>query len=197
MMMMSETNTTTTTINKGTGAGGANTNKNGLSYEELTNLSTNYLEVGIVNNGKNKYKSIKFESSVNEYISVNKSKLHSYMDFINEKNTKIISASGCKEPDEAYVDNITKNLFIIEKKFQQGPGSVDEKIQTCVFKKFHYSKIFPNYNIHYIYCLSDWFKKDEYISVIEYMTQNNIPIFWGNDEHYKTEIIEYIISNSL
>ena len=66
---MSETNATeenkqSIIINKGTGAGGANTNKNGLSYEELTDLSTNYVEVGIVNNGKNKYKSIKF---INEF----------------------------------------------------------------------------------------------------------------------------------
>ena len=141
---MSETNATkenthTIIINKGTGAGGANTNKNGLSYEELTDLSTNYVEVGIVNNGKNKYKSIKFESSVNEYISVNKSKFHSYMDFIHEKNTTIKLAGGCKAPDEAYVDIIRKNLFIIEKKFQQGPGSVDEKIQSGGFTPFYIS----------------------------------------------------------
>jgi hypothetical protein len=193
-----ETTTTTThTINRGAGAGGANTNKNGLSYEDLTDLSSNYMEIGTINSGKHKYKSVRFEPCEHIYINVNKSKLHSYMDFIQEKDKTIIPAAGCKEPDEAYVENNTKNIFIIEKKFQQGPGSVDEKIQTCLFKKIHYSKLFPNYKIHYIYCLSEWFKKDEYISVIEYMKENGIPIFWGNDEHYKKNIIEYMISNSV
>jgi hypothetical protein len=194
---MSELNATTenappTIINKGTGAGGANTNKNGLSYEEITNLSTNYVEVGIVNNGKTKCKSIKFDSYDNVYISGNKSQLHSYMNFINEKNNTIIPAAGCKEPDEYYIDNNTKQLFIIEKKNQNGNGSVDEKLQTCVFKKLHYSKLFPNYKIHYIYCLAEWFNRDEYKSVRDYINDNEIPLFWGSDVDYKTKIIKYI-----
>jgi hypothetical protein len=89
-----------------------------------------------------------------------------------------------------------KNIFIIEKKFQQTPGSVDEKIQTAAFKKYHYSNLFPNFKIHYIYCLSDWFKRDEYKSVLKYLSDINIPIFWGNDEEYKKNIINFMCSEN-
>jgi hypothetical protein len=115
---------------------------------------------------------------------------------INEKNILIEPSAGCKQPDEVYIDSNTKTIFIIEKKFQQTNGSVDEKIQTGVFKKFHFSQLFPNYEIHYIYCLSDWFKQNDYTSILNYLMKNNIPIFWGNDINYKSSIIQYIISNS-
>lgn len=179
-------------INKGTGAGGANTNKNGLSYEEKTNLETLYSEC--VENKKNKSKIIKFIGYENELINANKSMLHKYMENLGEKNTTLQSAAGCKEPDEAYIDLAKKYVFIIEKKFQQTPGSVDEKIQTAAFKKYHYSNLFPNFKIHYIYCLSDWFKRDEYKSVLEYLSNINIPVFWGNDEEYKKNIINFMCS---
>ena len=179
-------------INKGTGAGGANTNKNGLSYEEKTNLETLYSEC--TENKKNKSKIIKFIGYENELINANKSMLHKYMENLGEKDTSLQSAAGCKEPDEAYIDLARKYIFIIEKKFQQTPGSVDEKIQTAAFKKYHYSNLFPNFKIHYIYCLSDWFKRDEYKSVLEYLSNINIPIFWGNDEEYKKNIINFMCS---
>lgn len=177
-------------INKGTGAGGANTNKNGLSYEEKTNLETLYSEC--TENKKNKSKIIKFIGYENELINANKSMLHKYMENLGEKDTSLQSAAGCKEPDEAYIDLARKYIFVIEKKFQQTPGSVDEKIQTAAFKKYHYSNLFPNFKIHYIYCLSDWFKRDEYKSVLEYLSNINIPIFWGNDEEYKKNIINFM-----
>jgi hypothetical protein len=179
-------------INKGTGAGGANTNKNGLSYEEKTNLEPLYSEC--IENKKNKSKIIKFIGYENELINANKSMLHKYMENIGEKETSLQSAAGCKEPDEAYIDLAKKYIFIIEKKFQQTPGSVDEKIQTAAFKKYHYSNLFPNFKIYYIYCLSDWFKRDEYKSVLEYLSNINIPVFWGNDEEYKKNIINFMCS---
>ena len=39
----------------------------------------------------------------------------------------ILKKLGCKEPDECYIDNANKTMFIIEKKFQQVSGSVCEK----------------------------------------------------------------------
>lgn len=38
-------------------------------------------------------------------------------------------------PDEAFYNYYNKTVYIIEKKFQSSSGSVDEKIQTCDFKK--------------------------------------------------------------
>ena len=184
---------TTKIVNKGTGAGGANTNVNGLSYEDKTNLETLYTVLKTEKiDKKTELKTIKFPNYEISLINANKSKLYKYLKSINEKNTTLQPAAGCKEPDEAYIDNVRKTIFIIEKKFQQTEGSVDEKIQTGPFKKFHYSQQFPNYKIHYIYCLSDWFKRAEYTSVLDYLLNNDIPIFWGNDENYKNNIITYL-----
>jgi hypothetical protein len=179
-------------INKGTGAGGANTNINGLSYEDKTNLEELFSEINI--DKKMGTKTIKFINYDYEFINANKSKLYKYLEQNGEKNNTLQQAAGCKEPDEAYIDVSRKIIFIIEKKFQQTPGSVDEKIQTGPFKKIHYSKQFPNYTINYVYCLSDWFKRDEYKSVLDYLQENNIPVFWGNDVEYKNNIIKFMCS---
>jgi hypothetical protein len=177
-------------VNKGTGAGGANTNLNGLSYEEKTNLEPLFIVLKFEK--KTGFKIIKFPDYEHEFINANKSKLYKYLESIGEKNHELQPAAGCKEPDEAYIDLNRKIIFIIEKKFQQTSGSVDEKIQTGPFKKQHYSKQFPNFKINYIYCLSDWFKRDEYKSVLDYLSENDIPILWGNDENYKNNIINLL-----
>lgn len=181
-------------VNKGTGAGGANTNKNGLSYEDLTDLKPFYEECNY--NKRDKFATVKFTGYTQTIINANKSALHKWMEKNGEKNTDLQPAAGCKEPDEAYIYPEQKVVFIIEKKFQQTSGSVDEKIQTGPFKKLHYGKLFPNYKIHYIYCLSDWFKRDEYQSVLEYLKEMQIPIFWGSHEYYKTNIIEFMCKQS-
>jgi len=112
----------------------------------------------------------------------------------NHINLDINYGHGCKRPDECYIDNIKKTLYIIEKKFQQCTGSVCEKIQTPDFKIWQYSRTFPEYKIKYIYCLSDWFKLN-CKAELEYLAYKNIKVFWGNDLKYKDKIIEYIINN--
>ena len=74
-------------------------------------------------------------------------------------------------PDDAILVHKTKTLFIIEKKFQSSAGSVDEKLQTCDFKKKQYSKLFNpiGIKIEYCYYLSEWFRQREYDDVKEYI----------------------------
>jgi hypothetical protein len=174
--------------NKGTGAGGCNTNKNGLPYEELTHLQTDYSIIS-----KNIYSdNIHFNNySDTIFIRVEKGNLFKYMG--NKVNKNIIKAHGCKNPDECYINEATKKIFLLEKKFQQVSGSVCEKIQTAGFKRRHYNKTFPDYDVIYMYCLSDWFKlncKPE----LDDLKEINIPVFWGNDVNYKCAIIDYIIN---
>jgi hypothetical protein len=66
---------------------------------------------------------------------------------------------------------VDKTIYIIEKKFQAGSGSVDEKLQTCDFKKKQYIKLFKplNIKVEYYYVLNDWFRKPEYNDVFEYI----------------------------
>jgi hypothetical protein len=111
----------------------------------------------------------------------------------NKLKNNIKNGHGCKNPDECYIDNLYSNIFIIEKKFQQSKGSVCEKIQTIDFKLWQYQRLFPTFNIIYIYCLSEWFKKN-CRAELEYLKIKKIPIFYGNDIKYKMKIIKFITS---
>lgn len=74
-------------------------------------------------------------------------------------------------PDEAIYVIVNNTLFIIEMKFQKVGGSVDEKLQTCDFKRKQYAKLMAplNIEVEYIYILSDWFRKNEYKDVRDYI----------------------------
>ena len=181
----------TACINKGTGAGGSNTNKNGLSYEDLTNLNTEY---NILSNNKTHSIIQFYKNNQRTFTLTHKTHLYKYM----EKNTETTTpkAHGCKYPDECYIDEISKMIFIIEKKFQQVPGSVCEKIQTPHFKLWQYNRTFPKYHTVYIYCLTEWFKNN-CVAELQYLEHIKIPIFWGNDINYKNKIIDYILNYKL
>ena len=173
-------------INKGTGAGGSNTNKNGLPYEFLTDLNDSFTIIKT-----NKFsKNIMFNNYKKEFIRTEKSNLFKHM---NRPADATRDGHGCIRPDECYIDEFNKNIFIIEKKFQQTNGSTCEKIQTPKFKIWQYSRTFPQYNIVYIYCLCEWFKTN-CKAEIEYLDFMNIPYFWGNDDTYKENIINFIIN---
>jgi len=170
--------------NKGTGAGGDNTNKNGLSYEVITDLKTDFT---IIKEDKD-FTIIKFNGFNTKFTRLIKKQLFKHK---GNKESKIKKAHGCKEPDECYIDENKKNIFILEKKFQQCGGSVCEKLQTTDFKLNHYKKHFPEYNIVYIFCLSKWFEENCQAE-LEYLEEKKIPVFWGNNKNYKQQIIKFI-----
>ena len=64
-------------INKGTGAGGSNTNKNGLSYEEYTDLKDKYKSCNFIK--KDNIYQVEFEGYERKFVKANKSALHKYM----------------------------------------------------------------------------------------------------------------------
>ncbi|MCK4860046.1 MAG: hypothetical protein KAS87_05765 [Candidatus Omnitrophica bacterium] len=74
-------------------------------------------------------------------------------------------------PDEAILILAGKTLYIIEIKFQEVPGSVDEKLQTCDFKNKQYKKLLAplGISVKYAYILNNWFAKKEYKDVLEYV----------------------------
>lgn len=74
-------------------------------------------------------------------------------------------------PDEAILILCDKTLFIIEIKFQEVFGSVDEKLQTCDFKNKQYQKLLAplGISVKYVYILNDWFKKEQYKDVLDYV----------------------------
>jgi hypothetical protein len=184
--------------NRGTGAGGSNTNLNGKKYENDTMLSSHFKIIANkkINKNKNSYEEIQFEDSDIKYIHLQQSTFNMFMKEILERNENIFSAPGCRNPDDSYIDLENKKIFIIEKKFQQTTGSVEEKIQSGCFKQNHYSDLFPNFEINYIYCLSSWFRNKDNQSVIKYLTQQGIRVFFNDEKDFKIKIIKYIIETS-
>ncbi len=90
-------------------------------------------------------------------------------------------------PDDALLVIVRETLFIIEVKYQQVAGSVDEKLQTCDFKRKQYQKlvITIDLKVEYVYVLNDWFKKPEYKDVLDYINSVNchykfgkLPLAW-------------------
>jgi hypothetical protein len=181
------------TINKGTGAGGAKTNENGLKYEKKSGLSMLFT---IIKEVKKEYTEISFDNENDAgvsipFIYVKKKGFLKYLKSAINENIPI--AHGCKEPDECYINENTKIIFIIETKYQQTGGSVCEKLQTAPVKKEHFRELFPTYKIEYIYCLSPWFKENCKYELI-LLERANIPVFWGDSLTYKKDIIDYIVN---
>ncbi|OGG40589.1 hypothetical protein A2118_03165 [Candidatus Kaiserbacteria bacterium GWA2_50_9] len=146
------------------GIGGGNT-KTGLKFEKRVNILTllkrkkGYRVHGntIFYNGKEVAKSFK-KNALYKYLE--SKKVH-YKKYISKKLL----------PDEAIYVIVNNTLFIVEIKFQKVSGSVDEKLQTCDFKRQQYAKLMAplNIEVEYIYILNDWFRKPEYKDVLDYV----------------------------
>lgn len=146
------------------GTGGSNT-KTGLIYEAKVDLGTflgqqkDYKVTGFDVYYKNKLVAKLFK----------KNGLYSYLKEEGIDWTKHLSKQLL--PDNCIYVIVNNTVFIIEVKHQQVAGSVDEKLQTCDFKKKQYIKLFSelNYKVEYMYILDDWFKKDCYKDVRDYI----------------------------
>lgn len=160
---------------------------NSLSYEELTNLDD---MITVLDTGE--YSSrITFNDNDIIFVKTVQSNLFKYME--DEINITASRSPDYENPDECYINHESKTLFVVEKKFQQCCEFDCEQIQNTDFKLWYYGRTFPNYNIVYIYCLSEWFKKN-CKAKIEYLIQNKINIFWGDSDTYKNDIINFMIN---
>ncbi|HRP60973.1 MAG TPA: hypothetical protein PK833_11925, partial [Vicingus sp.] len=146
------------------GKGGANT-KTGLVFEGKTDLTT------FLSNQKDynvKDDNVFFKNELVARVF----KKYSFYKFLEQEGVdwKNIVSKRLLPDDSIYVI-INNTMFIIECKFQQSAGSVDEKLQTCDFKKKQYQKLLSQLNmeVEYIYLLSEWFKKQEYKDVLDYI----------------------------
>ncbi|MBX3165433.1 MAG: hypothetical protein KF900_13240 [Bacteroidetes bacterium] len=95
---------------------------------------------------------------------------HTFYKLLNELKIdwrKLISKQLL--PDGALL--VGKTIYIIEKKYQMGSGSVDEKLQTCDFKRKQYQKLLDTVNIkvEYFYLLNQWFDNSKNKDVFEYI----------------------------
>ena len=146
------------------GVGGANT-MTGLAFEGKTDLAT-FL------NKQNGYRVEKDKVYYKDGLVARVFKKYKFYSFLEEYNInwkEIISKQLL--PDDCIYVIVDNTIYIIECKFQQVAGSVDEKLQTCDFKKKQYQKLLSRANIEveYVYLLSEWFKKPQYKYVLDYI----------------------------
>ena len=149
--------------------GGAQTNINGLRFERETDLEKQLSQFGYLSEqpvGSGKYY---FKEKLVAQIT---SKNSFYKQFLNLKGVdekKILSKKLL--PDTAIINFATKRIFIIEKKYQEGAGSVDEKLQTCDFKLKTYKRLIVSikFDLVFYFVLNDWFRQESYKDTLAYI----------------------------
>ena len=115
-------------------------------------------------------------------------KKHGFYRFLENEGIDWKSAVSKKLlPDDALLVIVRETLFIIEVKYQQVHGSVDEKLQTCDFKRKQYLKLVQplGLKVEYVYVLNDWFNDPSYKDVLDYINSVNchykfgeLPLAW-------------------
>lgn len=145
--------------------GGAQTNKNGLAFEQTTSLDAALEAAGYTVLHHQVYRD-------GQYIGMSASKHAFYREFLEPLGINYQEINSKKWlPDEAFIHEGKKTVYIIEKKFQNVAGSVDEKLPNCHFKKLEYEKLCSpvNYRVEYVYVLSDWFYNPLYRDTLDYI----------------------------
>ena len=192
--------------NKGTGAGGKNTNKNGKSFENITDIENKLIE--------NKYeKKVLDKSKYGYYLILLKNINNNKIIYLSQNGLKLyvkktfnIELFRC--PDEAYIieyNSGKKIIKILEKKAQNGDGSVETKLWASPSLKREYELMLDELNkfeVHYNLCVNIFLKKKlisnekKYKILNKILNENNINILFGDDEDY-FDIINDWINNSL
>lgn len=153
------------------GKGGSNT-KTGIVFEGKTDLATflnrqKGYKVQAVDGDRFRYTVYFHEKEVASIFK--KYGFYRHLKTMGIDWEKVISKQLL--PDDSIYVIVNNTLYIIECKYQQVAGSVDEKLQTCDFKKKQYQKLMASANIEveYIYLLSEWFKDPRYKDVLDYI----------------------------
>ena len=148
--------------------GGANTNRSGLEFERQTELRDAFVE-------HPRYAlqgDTVLDRATGQAVGVLYEKNKLYKNLLAARGvdyTQLVSKRLL--PDGAIlVDN---TLYIIEKKFQAGSGSVDEKLQTCHFKKRQYERLVAplGLKVAFYYLLNEWFLDSSYQDVLAYIEE--------------------------
>lgn len=163
------------------GKGGAKTNLTGLAFEKETSLEDALIAAGFV---VERFMVSKNGELLGELAG--KTRLYKFLEERDISWEKRISAQ--LRPDEAIYSITSKKLTIVEKKWQQVGGSVDEKLQTSGFKLRQYRKLVEGLGIQvqYIYLLNDYFTHPRYNDVLEYIRES------GADYHFKSLPLELL-----
>lgn len=156
--------------------GGAQTNANGLKFEQETSLDEALENAGYYVMGNGVY------NKGDERIGYSTPKRDLYTQFLNNEGVDYRDYNSKQWlPDECFINDANRTAYIIEKKFQNTSGSVDEKLPGCDFKKREYEKLFRpiDYGVEYLYVFNDWFKKEQYRDTLDYIEEVGCRYFFN------------------
>lgn len=137
------------------GKGGASTNKHGLAFEQLTNLPDH-----ITNDLSNKYELVPYEIDKNNIIKHSKDYCYEVFNKNTSQSIGVVTRQfqfynalnqiyhiknnhhKFWKPDDTLFNFSKKTVFIVEKKYQNQPGSVDEKLFGLNAKRVIYQDLF-------------------------------------------------------
>lgn len=157
-----------------THGGGTKPAENGYKYEKMTSLQTYFKQHGFeIHNQTLCYK----DKAIGLFLE--KRKLYKWLDAKQVPWRHIVSKRLL--PDDCLYVHDSNTVYILEKKYQESPGSVDEKLQTCDFKKRTYQKLFAPLGIRVkmVYWLSEWFHQPCYQDSLEYIEDTGCQYFFG------------------
>lgn len=179
------------------GKGGSNTTKSGLTFERTVDLKASLskidgykiIEATSINGLDLATKTSKiYEVLYKEKLIAHIFQKYAFYTFLESHHVDYSTLISKKMlPDDCLHLIVRETLYIIEVKWQSVAGSVDEKLQTCDFKKKQYQKLVKDIGlkVEYVYVLNDWFQKPEYKDILDYVSSVNchyrfgaIPLSW-------------------
>ena len=201
-----------TIVNRGTGAGGAATNVFGKAFELKTSNEARLLDIG--------FERGILSGSASASASKRK-KQNDYFDYLSKKIDDDKTIIYCtqyrlrlyikqeynidlkRNPDEAYIikSNTDKSktvLKILEKKAQNGPGSVFDKLYGGIgIREADYEMpLGEQFDVKYAYCLNNYLKEEyeKHENLKKLNIKYNIDILYGDDENYRETLDAWIYS---
>lgn len=155
--------------------GGARTNYNGLRFEQTTSLDEALRAAGFLVIDDCVYRE-------GEKVGLLAPKQRLYTRFLEKQGVDYRQYNSKRWlPDEAFVNFETETVYIVEKKFQNTAGSVDEKLPGCHFKKWEYAKLMRplGYGVEYIYVFNDWFRDPQYRDTLDYIRRSGCQYYYN------------------
>lgn len=159
---------------KNINGGGKNTNLNGLGFESIADVRQIYEKYGYHIDSTNEC--YFGEKQIGKFYKKTKIK-----DLIKSLNLPVVWTKGRYPDDSLYVYK-SNTLYVFEYKNQESEGSTDDKIGAAPYILFEYKKQFCSKisNIKIIYILNDFFKKEKYFGLLEFLKENGVKYYFNN-----------------
>ena len=162
--------------------GGSTTTEHGNKFENDTDL----LKILEKNGYEVRDGTVFFKQNVVGSVALHSDFYHVILHTTQDEVSKLFGFSLI--PDTAFFNKKNQTLYIIEKKYQESSGSVDEKLQTCEFKLRFYNKAVWEFNneeikhVRFFYIFNDYYSKPKYDEVRRFIQDKGCDYYFDTIE---------------